>query len=269
MKEIEHLVNLYGKEKINTLTKYPSILTLHQLGDRGVLNSELTTPIEGEKLVATEKIDGTNVRIICVGKEKEYIIGSREHLLHYSEDMFYDRSQDIVEGLKSLGVTDQPYLQTESITVFYGELYGGKIGANAKQYGTDKMGVRFFDVAEFNDLSMLDLDVPEISKWRETETAEGIKYGQKFLTREEIEKKFPMLPLVPQIEFELADLSHQGVLNSLKKYIATSNVVLSETALNRAEGVILRNVNRSKIVKVRFEDYERTLRHHAKMEKQK
>ena len=34
----------------------------------------------------------------------------------------------------------------------------------------------------------------------------------------------------------------------------------ADSALKKAEGIVLRNESRSKIVKVRFEDYERTLR---------
>lgn len=55
---IKELISKYGKEKINTLTKYPSILTLHRIGEKGRLTEELTTPIQGEVLYATEKIDG-------------------------------------------------------------------------------------------------------------------------------------------------------------------------------------------------------------------
>jgi hypothetical protein len=100
----------------------------------------------------------------------------------------------------------------------------------------------------------------DISNWRERETEGGLIYGQSFLTRTEIEKEFSEFEFVPSIEFELGDLSHEVVLSNLKKFIPATNVALSEAALKKAEGVVLRNETRSKIVKVRFEDYERTLR---------
>lgn len=84
---IKDLIQEFGKEKINTLTKYPSILTLHKLGEKGRLTNELTTPVEGEIMYATEKIDGTNVRIICYGTE--YLIGSREFILHHCGDLYF------------------------------------------------------------------------------------------------------------------------------------------------------------------------------------
>jgi hypothetical protein len=250
-----NLINDFGKAKINTLTKYPSILTLHKLGERGRLTNDLTTPFDKEQMYATEKIDGTNVRIICLGNE--YLIGSREFILHYSKDVFYDMAQSIVDGIKSLNL-DLP--KTDTLTVFYGELYGGKTSAHAKQYGVEKVGFRLFDVARFDDLSILTQNLDTISKWRETETTEGIRYGQPFLDKTEFEKFSEIFELVPQIPFQLADFTHLSVLNHLENQIPNTTVALTDTAIGRPEGVIFRNFDRSKIVKIRYEDYQRTLR---------
>jgi len=252
---IKDLISKFGKEKINTLTKYPSILTLHQLGEKGRLKNEFTTPIQGEIMYATEKIDGTNARIVCYGSE--YLIGAREFILHHSHDLYFDNAQGIVDGLKELNIKIP---QTEKFTVIYGEFFGGKTTSNAKWYGQDKNGFRVFDIAVYDDLSILEMSQHEISKWRERETDHGIIYGQNFISRSEMENQFADFELVPLVEFDLGDMSHKVVLENLKKFIPTTNVALSENALKRAEGVVLRNENRSKIVKVRFEDYERTLR---------
>ncbi|MBS1576503.1 MAG: RNA ligase family protein [Bacteroidetes bacterium] len=252
---LKSLVLKFGKEKVNTLTKYSSILTLHQLGEKGRLKNELTTPINGEVMYATEKIDGTNARIICYGNE--YLVGAREFILHHSNDLYFDNAQGIVEGLKSLNVRIP---QTEKLTVIYGEFYGGKTTANSKWYGQDKNGFRVFDIAVYDDLSMLEMSQQEISKWRERETENGIVYGQHFLTRSEMESLFNDFEFVPLVDFELGDMSHRTILDNLKKFLPSTNVALSENATKKAEGVVLRNENRSKIVKVRFEDYERSLR---------
>lgn len=252
---IKDLIQKFGKEKINTLTKYSSILTLHQLGEKGRLKNELTTQIQGEKMYATEKIDGTNAGIVCYGSE--YLIGAREFVLHHSDDLYFDNAQGIVDGLKELNIKVP---QTEKLTVIYGEFYGGKTSANSKWYGQDKNGFRVFDIAVYDDLSILELSQQEISKWRERETENGIIYGQKFLTRSEMQTQFSDFELVPLVEFELGDMSHKVVLDNLKKFIPNTNVALPENALKKSEGVVLRNESRSKIVKVRFEDYERTLR---------
>jgi len=252
---LKELISKHGKEKINTLTKYPSILTLHQLGEKGRLKNDLTTPIIGENLLATEKIDGTNVRIVCFGDE--FLIGAREFILHHSDDLYFDNAQGIVDGLRTLNICIP---EQETFTVIYGEFFGGKTSSNAKWYGLDRNGFRVFDVAVYPDLAILEMTQHEISRWRETETDSGIVYGQTFLTRPEIENKFTDFDLVPTVNFDLGDLSHQTILNNLKKYLPFTNVSLSDSASKRAEGIVLRNENRSKIVKVRYEDYERTLR---------
>ncbi len=252
---IKDLILKYGKDKINTLTKYPSILTLHQLGEKGRLTNELTTPINDEKMFATEKIDGTNVRLICY--DSEYLIGAREFILHHSNDLYYDNTQGIVDGLRTLQINIP---KTKQFTVIYGEFYGGKISSNSKWYGQDKHGFRVFDVAVYSDLSILDMSQQDISKWRERETENGIIYGQHFLTRNEIQTEFPNFELVPLVDFDWGDKSHKAVLENLKTSLPYTNVALSENALKRAEGLVLRNESRTKIVKIRFEDYERTLR---------
>ena len=252
---IKELISKFGKEKMNTLTKYSSILTLHKLGEKGRLTNDFTTSIQDEKMYATEKIDGTNARIICYGSE--YLIGAREFILHHSHDLYFDNAQGIVDGLKELNIKIP---KTDKFTVIYGEFYGGKTSANSKWYGQDKNGFRVFDVAVYNDLSILEMSQPEISKWRERETENGIIYGQNFLSRSEMETQFSDFEFVPLIEFDYDDLSHKVVLDNLKKNLPVTNVALSESASQKSEGIVLRNESRSKIVKVRFEDYERTLR---------
>jgi len=252
---LKDLILKYGKEKINTLTKYPSILTLHKLGEKGKLLNELTTLMEGEQMYASEKIDGTNARIICYCNE--YLVGAREFILHHSSDLYFDNAQGIVEGLKNMNLK---LPQTEKFTVIYGEFYGGKTSANSKWYGQDKNGFRVFDIVVFNDLAALELPLPEISRWREKETENGIIYGQNFLPLNEMHSQFSNFEFVPTVEFELGNMTHKTILENLRKFIPTTKAALSANASGKAEGVVLRNENRSKIVKLRFEDYERALR---------
>lgn len=256
---LKELVKKYGKEKINTLTKYPSILTLHKMGEKGMLLNELTTPITSDdEMFSTEKIDGTNTRIIVY--KDEFLIGSREFILHHCDDLYFDPSQGIVEGIRDLGISHKIPM-SETFMVIYGEFFGGKVSSNSKWYGQDKIGYRVFDVAFYKDLSVLEGSLPEISHWREHETENGIVYGQDFVSNFDLPQVlFPSFERVPEVPFELGDMSHETVLNNLRKFIPSTNVALSDNALKRAEGVVLRNRNRTKIVKLRFEDYERTLR---------
>ena len=254
---LKELIEKYGKEKINTLTKYPSILTLHKFGERGRFTDEITTNIEGETMFASEKIDGTNVRIICYGEE--FLVGSRNNILHYSKDFYWDESMGIVNQFYEKKL---PTLQTDKLTIIFGELFGGKITGNSKDYGKEKHGYRVFDLATIEDLKILEEPITAISNWRESSldssVDETLKYGQGFADLEKL--KSYNFNLVPQIEFEIENFEHQTVLNSLEKYISKTNVSLTETARGGTEGVILRNQDRSKIVKLRFEDYRRTLK---------
>lgn len=254
---LKELILKYGKEKVNSLTKYPSILTLHKFGERGKLTEQITTNIEGEKMFATEKIDGTNVRIICWGDE--FLIGSRKCILHYSDDFYWDEAMGIVNQFYELKI---PVLQPDYLTVVYGELFGGKITPNSKNYGKDKHGFRVFDIAVLKDLSVLEESLNDISNWRErsldSSVDDTIKYGQGFVSLDKLETYG--YDLVPKVEFNLESLSHEKVLEALNRFIPETRVPLSETAKLKTEGVVLRNFDRTKIVKLRFEDYQKTLK---------
>lgn len=258
------LIGRYGTEKLNTLTKYPSILTLHKLGKNKILLDELTTPIRGEEMLATEKVDGTNIRLLFYDDER--IVGTRENLFTFSPSEFNHVPEHLFSSIEYV----RPFYEkqkwnqrfvTDKLTVLYGELYGGNIGPNAKNYGTSKVGFRLFDVAVYNDLSILELGRDKISKWRERETENGIIYGQKFLIRAEIKEQFPQFDLVPLIpELDLGDFSHKSILEGMNKSLYATQVALELNNFLNPEGIVLRNADRSKIVKLRFEDYERTLR---------
>jgi len=256
---LKALIQKYGKEKINTLTKYPSILTLHKFGEKGRLTDDFTTNIEGETMYATEKIDGTNVRIVSFGDK--FLIGSRKCILHYSDDFYWDESMDIVKSVFELGVTR---MATEHLTIVFGELYGGKVTANSKNYGKEKHGFRVFDMAVIEDLSVLDSTITEISNWREhtlnSTVDDTLAYGQNFLNRSELATYADQYELVPNVEFDLGDMKHQTILDALNQFIPETQVALTESAQKRPEGVVIRNENRTKIVKLRFEDYQRTLK---------
>ena len=256
---LKALIQKYGKEKINTLTKYPSILTLHKFGEKGRLTDEFTTNIEGETMYATEKIDGTNVRIVSFGDK--FLIGSRKCILHYSDDFYWDESMDIVKSVFDLGVK---CMATEHLTIVYGELYGGKVTANSKNYGKEKYGFRVFDIAVVEDLSILEKTVAEISSWREhtldSTVDDALAYGQNYLSRSELATYKDTYELVPNVAFDLGDMSHQAILDALNEFIPKTKVALTESAQIRPEGVVIRNENRTKIVKLRFEDYQRTLK---------
>lgn len=268
MYELRYLVNQVGKDKINSLTKYPSIPTLHELGHKGVPTNNLNvlfddseyTYLTNGHIYATEKIDGTNVRIICL--YNEYLIGSRENILYYSNDLYFDNSQTIVQSIKSLNL-QIPFCNV--LTVFYGELYGGKVSSNSKNYGTEQVGFRLFDVVSFDNFDVENFckskTLEEISHWREHKENDKIVYGQSFYNVSEFKEftKENYFLSVPVVNITLNDLSLEGVLNSLKLSINETKVALTDTATRIPEGVVIRNYDRSKIAKIRFEDYNKII----------
>ena len=159
-------------QKLNSLTKYPSIPTYHGMGERGVLTDEriaFSGPV-----VVTEKIDGTNARILVL-PDGNYVLGSREELLYAKGDLIGNPALGIVNVLKPLAENLLPLLENEKldwsarIVVLYGEVYGGKVTAASRQYTSDQStGFRFFDIAVVpNYEELLEKTAKEIASWRD------------------------------------------------------------------------------------------------------
>jgi hypothetical protein len=248
--------------KLNSATKYPSILTYHELGDKGRLTPTIQVPFPaGQTVYVTEKVDGTNGRIVILPPkspithfvDRRYLIGSREEFLFAQCDLIYPPDYGIVDALKP--VADGLPGGAEKITVYFFEVYGGDLPAS-KQYTNSKaVSIRIFDVARV-PLAVLEKPIEQISSWRE-------HGGQEFLTEQEINayvrsmQDFPV-SRVPQVGTDTAlPATVQGTYDWLKNY-EKSQCDLGG-GKGRAEGVVVRSEDRKCIAKIRFEDYERTL----------
>ena len=86
--------------RLNSATKYPSIMTYHSLGEKGSLLDEHMDMGDGE-LIFTEKVDGTNSRIV-VAPGADYVLGSREELLHARGDLIFNPALGIVEAIRDV-----------------------------------------------------------------------------------------------------------------------------------------------------------------------
>ena len=258
---IDQLIMRYGIEKINSMTKYPSILTYHNLGDRGSLLDTLVDDKDFsafEDVYVTEKIDGTNTRIIF--SEGDYIIGSRDDFLHAKGDRIINPTMSIVETVSPIAerIKDSIYTDT-GIFVVYGEVYGGNVGQNNKQYTCDraKIGFRMFDVTYISNrdaVSVLGMDIERIASWRD-------HGGQNFKAASDIIEYSERLNVqsVPYVEIINGNTIPKSLSETYKwltKYESTNAVICGDPG--KAEGVVLRSADRSLIRKVRFEDYERT-----------
>ncbi|MCL1914410.1 MAG: RNA ligase family protein [Eubacteriaceae bacterium] len=256
---INSIIDSYGIDKLNTLTKYPSILTYHALGEKGSLVEQLS---EDKSFVGsglcyiTEKIDGTNARVIFGGED--YIIGSREELLYAKGDRIINPALGIVGMLKpiaeKLGAS-----ALKGLYVMYGEVYGGNVTAASKQYTNDKtFGFRMFDVAYIGDLGILDEPINKISAWRESEN--GRFYNVDKLMEFAGLHDIATVPYLSDIDGAQLPIDRISTYKFLESFTSTKAGINN---IGQSEGIVIRDNGRQLIRKIRFEDYQRT----AKKEK--
>ncbi|MFG3698008.1 RNA ligase family protein [Micromonospora sp. NPDC047620] len=242
---------------INSLTKYPSIPTYHALDPRdgGLLAEcvEFTGPA-----TLTEKIDGTNARIVVL-PDGAYLIGSREELLYARGDLIGNPALGIVDALRDVAERLTGAAADDRVMVLYLEVYGGKMTAASRHYTSSRqVGHRLFDVAVLDDPApMLSWATQRISAWRDGG-------GQRFLGEADLVARADALGLatVPRLATVAAgelpreiDKTHTFLVDHLPR----TTVALDGPA-GRSEGLVLRTADRSVIAKARFQDYERTLR---------
>jgi hypothetical protein len=243
---------------LNSLTKYPSIPTYHLLDPRnGGLRDEAV--VFSGPVVGTEKVDGTNARIILV-PGGEWLLGSREELLYAKGDLIGNPSQGIVAALKPVAEALAPVSRDE-IRVVYVELYGGKVGAAAKQYTSDpaRYGWRLFDVLVLSDYAeRLDWPAERIAAWRDGG-------GQPFLGEDALaaaagEAGLELTPRLFTMDAGELPTDIEKTNAWLAEQLPMTRVKLDDDAPGGPEGIVLRTADRRVIAKARFQDYARTLK---------
>jgi hypothetical protein len=245
--------------KLNTLTKYPSIPTYHKLGDKGILLDETNVKFDSDELVyLTEKIDGTNARIVLL-PNGDYLIGSRDNFLTYSGDVIANPSLSIVDTLSDI-VKKLNGVQHEGIIVLYLEVYGGKIGGQSKQYTTEfNTGARLFDsqVIDVYD-ELLKLEISQIASWRDNNHQAWI--SPQYLYKYEEKGIVATVPALKETTGKCLPVTILETQQYLSSVISKSQALLDDSGKGSPEGLVVRNATRTKIAKIRYEDYTRTLR---------
>jgi hypothetical protein len=242
---------------LNSMTKYPSIDTYHQLDPKNGILQDAALPFTGN-VIGTEKINGTNGRIM-VFPDGDWIIGSREELLHARGDRITNPALGIAtaitstaEHLAALGTNAVP-------TVYYGEVYGHGIDGG-KEYTRTKgrTGFRLFDVAVLTNFTpMLDWPIEKVASWRH-------HGGQPFVDENHLHMAAQIagLELVPRL-FTIDSTELPTGLDKMRAFLGehlpVTRVPLDGVPGN-SEGIVLRSSDRAMIAKARFEDYDRTLR---------
>lgn len=242
--------------RLNSATKYPSIPTYHQLDARGNLLDDTVT-FDGP-VIGTEKVDGTNARIIVL-PDGTWILGSREELLHAQGDLIANPAQGIAAALRGAAdhvATGEP----AGLLVFYLEVYGGKIGSGAKNYtGNRAVSYRLFDVAAIPDLDeVLSWPVEKISTWRDNN-------GQTWLAEEHLahlahNHRLSLTPRLFTLDSGQLPTALTDTRCFLAEHLPTTLAAIDEQATGTPEGIVLRTPDRRTIAKARFGDYDRTLR---------
>ena len=273
MKEVINLskVNLNVFEtperlkKFNTLTKYPSIPTYHEILN-GKLQNNLTPGLDfsNQKIEVAEKVDGENLRLCFikeVNKPVDYLIGSREELIYSRGDRIINNYGNMVNTTIDIAENIAQELMLSNgnygVSCFYFEIYGGKTNKR-KNYTNDPtiFGLRLFDHWYMNledVFNMLDNNIERISNWRE-------HGGQPYSTTEErfeIAEKY-MLAKVPYLA--TVDFIPDTLVETYEflKQFATTQAGLNVDG--ESEGIVIRTTDRKQIAKIRFEDYRKTLK---------
>jgi len=267
----------YDFNKLDTLTKYPSILTYHKLNQKaqGRLVEELSFPneINGNNIIVTEKLDGENSRLIFIVEDYniDYFIGTRDEIIYAKGDRIITKKGNMVNTVKpfaELICNNSEFIKenNNSIVVIYSESFGGSVQKASKQYTSDKniQSIRMFDsfslpLAEVEQM-VNNMKIEQISGWRDHN-------HQPFISERKLMNLSKLLgiELTPRRNYIIDSTiptTIQETYDWLKAYYFTeANLDVADNieVTGTAEGVVVRSENRKFIVKIRFEDYERTL----------
>lgn len=246
---------------LDSMTKYPSIPTWHVLDGKGTLTDQTPEVAADTELAVTEKVDGTNGRIVRLGDR--WWIGSRDNLLVRSDGVFAPGPDNplehaIVDTLRPIAERTVGF--ADKVSVWFLEVFGSGIGSSAKEY-TSRGGLvscRLFDHAVIANSSEILSWTPErISGWRK-------RGGQAFSPAHEFASQLSgLVETVPALRIVKASDLPRRIEDGrpfIERQVSRTRCQLDEGALGRPEGVVVRTGDRKLIFKLRLEDYDRAMR---------
>lgn len=235
------LVRLADLGRLHARTAYPLPPSYHPPDpDTGGLGPVLPRP--AGDVIAVELLDGVTCRVVLFA-DGSYLIGTPQRWLYASGDVVANPALGVVQTVRPLAdrLSADASVESETVLVVYGEVFGGKTPAAARYTSRGEIGYRTTDVAT---VSL---------------TGEG---GVAFLPEKELQAFAAEhgLPLAPRVaRFPARDLPTKpdGVLTLLEELLPSSRCRLDADADADPAGLIVRSPDRSWIAGLRFDDYRR------------
>lgn len=253
---------LKEQRKLNSITKYPSILTYHKPGKKGTVVEEFTesyyTPTNDEILEGTEKVDGTGSRIVICGQD--YLIGTREEFIYAKGDRIRNDQLNILKNCIPIAerLVSENHFDNNELLAIYGETYGENIGRNYKNYGTKESSFKVFDMwsLEVDKIKeLLNIDLEKLATWRE-------HCNQPYFTIDKLKQHCKELNLEKTpVLFSLTKNELPTSIEDMYKFLRQfKETRVGLDCTGKSEGFVIRSSDRKYIKKIRFEEYEKTLK---------
>ena len=223
-------------EEINSFTKYTKFSSPFVKDDKFKNTIELAQVLPTGRWILTEKVDGTNIRIILTKPDEEgnrtTMVGSRTLLLNPDDKgskQFYSCIEDV-----NLNKLAEYFKDVNSTVVIYGEGYGA--GVQTGGMYSSKKNFRVFDIC--------------IGK-----AYQDFEYVQKVC----IDNQLNLVPIIG----ETREITYGQCYTSLDKFKET---LIKEGTGGKPEGlvykfepVLLNKYGERLIFKVKFKDFKHSL----------
>lgn len=220
-------------EELNDFTKYPKLFSPFIKDDKFRNTEELIYTLPKGDWVVTEKIDGTNIRIIITkpndNGEREVLIGTRKLILN-TEDKSSQQFMGCLEEV-NLYKLKEYFKDIDSTVVIYGEGYGEGVQTGAIY--SSKKNYRVFDIRIGN----------AYQDW---------KYVEKVCLDNQL-NIVPVLAIVDQIDYN----SCQKILNENQETLIKGGLGgKCEGYIFKIEPVLLNKYGERLIFKAKFRDFK-------------
>jgi len=251
-------------ELLEAVTRWPSIKSYHKMDEHGRLIDELRFPeIAGEAVYATEKVDGSNVRVV-VDSLLRVSVGTRNQLVMFRGEAAAQDSMGVVGALRglprSLSISGRP--SPGHVRAYYGELYGGAINGHG-HYTQDKTRMQWalFAIADFDIEALSQLERAEIAARRRLLTTDGVHAEGRLGEYVMIHGGGEDSPTVPYLGRRHAPPATVAEAAEWLAHVLgpVTRAAIGDAKPGKPEGVVITGVESGLIAKLRVKDYEGAL----------